>query len=299
MARKAKSSRPDAGGNAPVEAPAPPAPEPAKEPAPNAASAGPEKEKAPPAAPEGEKAPAAHLTNCLVCGQELVYFGEHRKLECFYCKETVDGNAQCTAGHFVCDRCHGLEAAALIEQFCLRTDLTDPLELAATLMRNPAVKMHGPEHHYMVPAVLLTAYYNKRKLKDRKPEKLAEARKRAANVPGGFCGFYGDCGAAVGTGIFVSLLTGATPLSKKEWRLSNLMTATALTKIAELGGPRCCKRATFLALSEAIKFVEEHFGTKLETAWAGKCGMSEHNKECLLEECPFFGQSKREHSAPW
>lgn len=105
---------------------------------------------------------------------------------------------------------------------------------------------------------------------------------------GGFCGFYGDCGAAVGTGIFVSLLTGATPLSKKEWRLANLMTARSLSAIAEYGGPRCCKRNTFLALREALKFIEEHFGTQLDEGRPIKCGFHMLNKECLLEECPFF-----------
>ncbi|VUT25840.1 MAG: hypothetical protein MOIL_01256 [Candidatus Methanolliviera sp. GoM_oil] len=55
---------------------------------------------------------------------------------------------------------------------------------------------------------------------------------------GGFCGYHGDCGAAVGTGIFISLITDATPLSKHEWKLSNLMTAKSLLSIANHGGPR-------------------------------------------------------------
>jgi len=230
-----------------------------------------------------------HKTNCLVCGKELEYGKAHEKMQCFFCKETFDGNARCADGHYVCDRCHGQPAFGLIEQFCQKSDSTDPLEMAVTLMKDPAVKMHGPEHHYLVPAVLLAAYYNKRKLKDKKKDKLAEARKRAGNVPGGFCGFYGDCGAAVGTGIFISILTGATPMSKKEWRLSNQMTARSLTKIAEHGGPRCCKRNTYIAIQEAVEFLEENFGTRLETAWAKKCGFHELNEECLLEDCPFFG----------
>jgi hypothetical protein len=230
-----------------------------------------------------------HKTGCLVCGKELVYVKGHEKMQCHLCKQTFDGNARCADGHHVCDRCHDAQAFELIEKTCLKSDSTDPLEMAVALMKDPAVKMHGPEHHFLVPAVLLSAYYNKRKLKDKKKDKLAEARRRAEKVPGGFCGFYGDCGAAVGTGIFVSVLTGATPMSKKEWRLANQMTAKSLTKIAEHSGPRCCKRNTYLALQEAVAFLEENFGTKLETAWSKKCQFHELNEECLLEICPFFG----------
>jgi len=50
-------------------------------------------------------------------------------------------------------------------------------------------------------------------------------KKRAEKVLGGFCGLYGGCTAAVGTGIFVSLVTNATPLSEGEWKLTNLTTA--------------------------------------------------------------------------
>jgi hypothetical protein len=67
---------------------------------------------------------------------------------------------RCIGGHFVCDRCHSLAANDLIEQYCLHTGQTDSLEIAVTLMKNPALKMHGPEHHLLVPAVLLAAFYN-------------------------------------------------------------------------------------------------------------------------------------------
>lgn len=56
---------------------------------------------------------------------------------------------------------------------------------------------------------------------DRKAEQLATARKRAEDVKGG-------CGAAMGAGIACSIITGATPLARDEWRLSNLMTAALI-----------------------------------------------------------------------
>jgi hypothetical protein len=176
----------------------------------------------------------------------------------------------------------------LIEKYCIGSTSQDPLELAISLMKKPQIKMHGPEHHFLVPAVILTAYYNTMKINDeKKQDSLKKARERAEKILGGFCGFYGDCGAAVGTGIMMSILTGSTPLSKQEWRLSNLITAKSLFTIANHGGPRCCKRNSFLAITEAVEFLKEHFETTMSINKDYKCEFSSLNKECLAEKCPF------------
>jgi hypothetical protein len=228
-----------------------------------------------------------YLSGCLVCGQELVYLPQVQAQTCIYCGKVYDSSARCMQGHFVCDTCHGTDANDLIEQYCLQTTLHDPLEMAITLMRHPSIAMHGPEHHFLVPAVLLATYYSSRPGEDR-TVKIKQARKRAEGVPGGSCGFCGNCGAAVGTGIFISLITGASPLSKKEWQLSNRMTAESLLAIAEHGGPRCCKRDTFLALQSAHAFMQRQFGSGFEMPSAIHCDFSPLNKECLKSECPFY-----------
>jgi hypothetical protein len=148
--------------------------------------------------------------------------------------------------------------------------------------------MHGPEHHFLVPAVLLSAYYNVTGEKDKKEEKIRLAQKRAISVLGGFCGYQGDCGAAVGVGIFVSVMTGSNPLSTNEWRLSNLATGRSLITIAEHGGPRCCKRNSFLAILEATKFVQENFKVALPTSIDITCDFNHLNKECIKEKCLFY-----------
>jgi len=228
-----------------------------------------------------------HKTGCLICGEELVYTKDLAPLECSYCHEIYDSNAKCKNGHYVCDRCHSLPAVDLIENYCVTSKSEDPLELALTLMRSPNVKMHGPEHHFLVPAVLLAAYYNIKKDYKEKATKIRMAKKRSSQILGGFCGFYGNCGAAVGTGIFVSLITDATPLSVTDWKLANLITAKSLLTIAEHGGPRCCKRTTFLALLEAADFVKEHFGVSFNINKELKCEFYPLNNECLQEKCPF------------
>ncbi|UCH88081.1 MAG: SAM-dependent methyltransferase [Thermoplasmata archaeon] len=227
-------------------------------------------------------------TGCMVCGEELIYTDEPEKLQCVYCKNEYDSNAKCSAGHFVCDSCHALGAVELIEQYCQSSSSENPLEMAVTLMKSPRVKMHGPEHHFLVPAVLLTAYYNIKKDKEAKLKKLKVAKGRSEKILGGFCGFYGTCGAAVGTGIFISLITDSTPLAKEGWRQSNLITARSLETIANHGGPRCCKRNTYWALREAVKFLDEHFGVKIEINENIICEFNELNKECLEDECRYY-----------
>ena len=228
-----------------------------------------------------------HKTGCLICGEELVYTKEPDTLECFYCRQVYDSNAKCKNGHYVCDGCHSSPAVDLIENYCITSKSEDPLELALTLMRSPNVKMHGPEHHFLVPAVLLAAYYNIKKDYKEKATKIRMAKKRSSQILGGFCGFYGDCGAAVGTGIFVSLITDATPLSVTDWKLANLVTAKSLLTIAEHGGPRCCKRNTFLAILKATDFVKENFGVTFKLNKELKCEFYPLNNECLQQKCPF------------
>ncbi len=139
--------------------------------------------------------------------------------------------------------------------------------------------------------MLLTACYNQLGSGD-KAARLQQARKRAEHVLGGFCGFYGDCGAGVGTGIFISVMTGATPLSGNEWKLCNRMTAESLMEISEYGGPRCCKRDTFLAILTAGRFMKKNFNTTFGMDQQVACEFYPLNNECLHLECPFYPLSQ-------
>jgi len=153
-------------------------------------------------------------------------------------------------------------------------------------MKNPKIRMHGPEHHFLVPAALLAAYCNIQNDQG-KGKKIITARERAKNVPGGFCGFYGNCGAGVGTGIFMSIITSATPLSEEEWRLCNLMTAKSLETIANSGGPRCCKRNSFAAIETATDFLEKNMAISMPGSTI-RCEFHEMNRECKKNRCKYY-----------
>lgn len=149
--------------------------------------------------------------------------------------------------------------------------------------------MHCPPHHFLIPAVLLTACVVQDKKSGEELEKmLTEAEKRAKKVLGGFCGYYGSCGAGVGVGIFLSVYTNTTPLSEETWQWVNEATGRSLLRIASVEGPRCCKRNGFLALEEAVKIVRERLGILLSRPEKVVCHYFENNKECKKEKCPYY-----------
>lgn len=226
--------------------------------------------------------------NCLICHEEVLYENETKEKICYFCKKTYESAIVCKNGHYVCDSCHSSDAYTVISNYCLNTSSANPFNMALDLMNHPSIKMHGPEHHYLVPAILSTAYLNKINKQENLENLLMECQKRARNVLGGFCGFYGACGAGVGCGIYTSLIQESGPLSKEEWRLCNLMTSKALENISKYGGPRCCKRNSFTAIETAINFTKEYLGVELDKITDLQCVFYGLNKECLNGKCKFY-----------
>ena len=87
--------------------------------------------------------------------------------------------------------------------------------------------------------------------------------------------------------MFVSIITGSTPLGNEAWGLSNRMTASALDAIGKNGGPRCCKRDAYVSLETAVDYVRERFGVRLEKDDI-RCEFHQQNAQCLGERCPFY-----------
>lgn len=223
---------------------------------------------------------------CLACGAELIYLLKAEPMVCAGCGASHPSRARCQRGHFYCDRCHAGTAVDGIEQVCLASDECDPTALAVAAMRHPKVKMHGPEHHFLAPAVLVSAWCNLTGQHNRKPGLLAEARQRSEPVLGGFCGFQGACGAGVGVGIFASMVTKASPVKGTERCLSMRATSEALQVIGHTDAPRCCKRDTFLGLLSAAQFARKHLGIEFPIGKI-RCEFSAMNRECIGDACLF------------
>lgn len=83
---------------------------------------------------------------------------------------------------------------------------------------------------------------------------------------------------------------GATPLTEESWGLANEMTGNVLIKAGKIGGPRCCKRNSFLAIEEASSFIDKKLGIKLYEydKYKTTCEFRRFNKECIGKRCMYF-----------
>src|SRR5574344_416784 len=219
---------------------------------------------------------------CLICGAPLEYLEKDTLMECALCHKQELSKTHCTKGHYVCNECHtsGMDSIMAV---CLRDTSRNPMVILEEMMSMPFCHMHGPEHHVLVGAALLTAYKNaggKIELHDA----LIEMISRGKQVPGGACGYWGACGAAISTGMFVSIVTNNTPLSTDTWHLSNLMTSKALEQVANHGGPRCCKRDSYLSVLAAIDFTKEYLGVEMQNNDVD-CTRSKNNNQCIGIKC--------------
>ncbi len=222
---------------------------------------------------------------CLICKAPLEYLDTDKEMECELCHKKQSTKTRCINGHFVCDECHTSGMDEIIS-ICFNSKSKNPIKIMEEMMSIPSCHMHGPEHHTMVGSALLTAYKNSGGDIDLKSS-LYEMQKRGKQVPGGACGFWGACGAGVSTGMYVSIALKSTPLKTESWGLSNQMTARALEAIGKNGGPRCCKRDSYLAILEAIKFTSEKLGINMESNHI-TCSRSSMNNQCLQKNCPFY-----------
>jgi hypothetical protein len=227
----------------------------------------------------------ASTTNCGVCATPLVYATESVAKTCIFCGKEEKTMIYCPAGHYICDSCHSKAALEVLRQVLSNTRDKDPAAILEQVMSHPAVPMHGPEHHVIVPGAIVAAVRNTGySVPDGAVEKALE---RASKVPGGWCGLYGDCGAAVGVGIAVSVITGATPLTGKPRTLALAATTLALSRMLD-DQPRCCKRASRIAVRAATEFLRDRLRIALPQNIKGKCAYTLRNQECAKGKCPFF-----------
>ena len=155
---------------------------------------------------------------CLICKAPLEYFETDILMECEICHKKENSKTRCVKGHYVCNECHtqGLDT---IIGLCMEESSGNPVEIIEKMMAMPFCHMHGPEHHVMVGAALLTAYKNAGGDIDLH-KALMEMINRGKNVPGGACGFWGACGAGISSGMFISIISKSTPLTQEPFALA-------------------------------------------------------------------------------
>jgi SAM-dependent methyltransferase len=258
------------------------------------------------AAPTGASSPRPALvpalssafdmpSGCMVCGEELCYLETPCTSRCAYCGQALTTQTLCRTGHFVCDACHARDALRVVEHLCGTSRERDMVAMLERVRSHPAIHTHGPEHHALVPAIMVATYRNLGGgLSDRA---LRTAVDRGARVPGGFCGFAGTCGAAVGVGIGFSVILGVNPYHTTGRRDVQRAAAAALASIAGYEAARCCQRDCWLALRSAAESSRELLPFPLPAeAWLS-CNQVAANRECLGRGCPLFVDRRAATSA--
>ena len=226
-----------------------------------------------------------HAVDCAVCGEPLVYGDEPRTLACRLCGAGQETMIWCPAGHFVCDTCHGASALDVAARALEASSSADPGALLEQLLAHPRLAMHGPEHHGIVAGVIVAAVRNAGAVVP--DDAIGKALSRGGKVPGGWCGYYGACGAAIGVGVAVSVLTEATPLKGPQRSKALAATSAALARMID-DQPRCCKRASRIAVDTAVEVLRDELGIGLERSDRPACSYSARNAQCPEDVCPYF-----------
>jgi len=225
-------------------------------------------------------------TGCLVCGAPLRYLEEESEKNCTFCGSVLPATALCEQGHFVCDACHTRDAEAFLEHICLTATETDMVALLEEIRSHPAIPLHGPEHHILVPGIILATYRNQGG--EVSPDMLRTALKRGRGVPGGYCAFTGACGAGVGVGIAFSVLLGANPVKAQERQQVQQVTQAVLGEQAGFAAARCCQRDSWLALKKAAELSQDYLSITLRADFPLRCRQAHQNRECLGTVCPLW-----------
>jgi hypothetical protein len=228
--------------------------------------------------------PAPLIFHCSLCGAGLLE--EERLQTCTYCGTEEECEWLCPRGHYVCEECRTASPEEIIERTALATTDPDPIAIADLVMKHPVFREHGPAHHLLVAPVLLAALRNQGH--PVKESSIRTALHRMQDIPVAVCGTRGDCGAAIGLGCAVSLLVGATFRSDRERSQALRATACALTRVADLGGPHCCKQSVYATLEGAAVFLIGELGIALAAPNPIRCAFAHTTAECKQKRCAYF-----------
>jgi hypothetical protein len=227
-----------------------------------------------------------YRSGCMVCGGPIVYLSGEKTSECAYCGLTFSVNSMCEKGHHVCDACHGENGIEVIKHICMNTAETDMIRLFEQIRQHPSIPVNGPEHHALVPGVILATYRN---LSHDIPSSIIETGiRRGSSVAGGHCAFMGVCGGAVGVGIAFSRILDANPLTPEKRKIVQSATQAVLADIARFRAARCCQRDSWIALKKAAELSKVYLSAPLQAEHNLICLQKQKNQECLGEGCPLW-----------
>jgi len=220
---------------------------------------------------------------CLVCGGKLIDHVNSIEVRCEKCNKITRTNIVCENNHYLCDRCAHEEVLSKINKMVPTMTSANPIDIGEELMMKCGISGNSP--HVIVTAAFLTAIKNLNgSVTD---DEVLEGIFRATQIPGGWCGYYGACGAGIALGTAFSIIKKATPMSDKERSFANEVTSGALNCVAELGGPRCCASSVRRVLSYGVVIAKEELGIEFPNAESDltDCWTRKFNPDCKGIKC--------------
>jgi len=164
---------------------------------------------------------------------------------------------------------------------------TEPAAMLERLLGSQEnVPVHGVWHHVLVGELLLTALRNAGY--PISEELIDEVIDRGRQIPGGSCGFLGTCGALASAASAYAILLGSTPVALDARERLLAFHARLQTRLAQLGGSRCCRKSSYVALELAqAEFSALGFALPAEQ-FAGRCVFCAENETCDGEGCGYW-----------
>ena len=234
----------------------------------------------------------------MVCGSVLEYLLQAESHTCIYCNRAEQGHIVCTAGHFVCDACHGLEARGIIEQIAFTSRENDPLAMAELMISHAGLPMLGCEHAFIAAGALIGALknspYGKGNITNTAVREIFD--RTAKQAVGGYCGLTGVCGIAPALGACFSVFLGARCGSDREQKIVMDAVIRVMQALSALTGPSCCKAYVRAGLREAVALLWRAF--RNPAADQGQCDCLQTQRKAFSQlqgrEMPLFSEAGQE-----
>jgi len=164
---------------------------------------------------------------------------------------------------------------------------TEPAAMLEELLsRGEGTPVHGVWHHALIGEILLVCLRNAgHPITD---DLIDEVVDRGRQIPGGSCGFLGTCGALSSAASAYAILLGSTPVAIEQREKLLQFAQKLISRLAEIGGSRCCKKSSYAAL-EVARDEFAALGFELpEEEFEGRCPFFASNDTCDGEACVYF-----------
>ena len=174
------------------------------------------------------------------------------------------------------------DRAMLIIQDIVKEEGNDPARIFRRMAQKEYMNMHGPEHHVLDGACILTAYRNAGGKIDLE-QALSQILVQGLRMPGAMCGLWGVCGAISSIGAALAIIDS----EDGTWGEHMRFTSEAISALGAVNGPRCCKRDAMLAFRHSVEYINSHYDVKLDYKYH-PCEFSDRNRQCIHGRCPFY-----------